>query len=168
MVTGAAIRRIRRPATRNERVEYRYFGRWRVGELLMLMAAAFSMIAAIFPWATAGSASVTVANAGENGTRYAFIFVLAAVALALSVLGRRPWAAWVGMAMGPPLGIASYLAFTSAEAVLLAAGAPPEAIRADLGISCATAAAIAAFAGGVVEALAQRRPQDRGDDPGSG
>jgi hypothetical protein len=72
------------------------------------------------------------------------------------------------MAMGPPLGIASYLAFTSAEAVLLAAGAPPEAIRADLGISCATAAAIAAFVGGVVEAIAQRRPRGRGDDRGSG
>ena len=149
-------------------MEYRYFGRWRVGELLMLIAAGFSAVAVIFPWATAGTASVTVANAGENGTRYALVFVLAAVALALSVLGKQPWAPWVGVAMGPPIGIASYLAFMSAEAVLLAAGAPPEAIRADLGISCATAAAIAAFAGGVVEAIAQRRPRGRGDDRGSG
>jgi hypothetical protein len=149
-------------------VEYRYFGRWRVGELLMLIAAGFSATAVVFPWASAGTASVTVASAGDNGTRYALIFILAAVALALSVLGKRPWAAWVGVAMGPPIGIASYLAFTSAEAVLLAVGAPPGAIRADIGISCATAAAIAAFAGGVVEALAQRRRRDDGDDRASG
>ncbi len=168
MISGTATRRVRGTATRDERVEYRYFGRWRVGELLLLIAAGFSAVAVVFPWASAGTASVTVANAGENGTRYAFIFVLAAVALALSVLGKRPWAAWVGVAMGPPIGIASYLAFTSAEAVLLAAGAPPEAIRADLGISCATAAAIAAFAGGVVEVIGQRRRRDGGDDRASG
>jgi hypothetical protein len=141
-------------------VHYRYFGRWRVGCLLMLIAAGFSAAAVVLPWATAGNASVSVANAGDSSVKLGVIFALAAVALGASVLEERSWAGWVGLAMGLPLGIAAYLAYTGAEHVLLAAGAPATAIQTGLGVSFAITAAIASLAGGAAELIARRSGND--------
>jgi hypothetical protein len=147
-------------------VDYRYFGRWRFGALLMLIAAGCSASALVFPWASAGTASVSLVNAGDTAPRLALVFALAAIALAGSVLAKFRWAGWVGVAMGIPVGVASYIAWTGAEAILLAAGAPAAEIQAGLGITFASTAGIASFAGGVAELIVARRDGGAGSDDG--
>jgi len=131
-------------------VQYRYFGRWRVGALLMMVAAGCSAAALVFPWASAGTGSVTVMNAGEPAGRLALIFGL----------GASPWPerCWPGSAgrdgsasHGIPLGVASWLAWSAASSSSSPAGAPASEIRAGLGITLATTSGMASFAGGAAE-----------------